>query len=114
MVHIALPVPVHDWQKQQRPAYYATTGIPLLLEEMQSKFGCTKGELIVNLFGGAMSRHIKDSFNIGKKNIDMAKQVLAALQLNVAKADVGGRVSRTVSLDVSTGIIQTYTQPLII
>ncbi|NLZ93274.1 MAG: chemotaxis protein CheD [Firmicutes bacterium] len=114
MVHIALPAPPDDLQKKRRPAYYAATGIPLLIGEMQTKFGCTKNELIVNLYGGAISSHAHDTFNIGKKNIDMSKQILADLQLPIEKEDVGGRVSRTVSLDVSTGLVKIYTQPLII
>jgi len=114
MAHIALPAPSPDLGEVKRPAYYATTGIPLLIQEMQTKFGCVKKELIVNLFGGAISGHTFDTFNIGEKNIAMAKKVLSQLQLPIAKEEVGGRVSRTLILDVKTGMVQIYTQPLLL
>ncbi|MGI6658916.1 MAG: chemotaxis protein CheD [Dethiobacteraceae bacterium] len=114
MIHIALPAPFTGAQGQLRPAYYAVTGVPLLIREMCAGFGCSRQELIINLYGGAESIRPHDIFNIGRKNLQAVRQALAQLNLTVKEADVGGRVSRTLSMDVATGLIKTVTQPLTI
>ncbi|NLN06876.1 MAG: chemotaxis protein CheD [Firmicutes bacterium] len=114
MVHIALPFPPHTEAARQRPAYYATTGIPLLLEKMHREFGCLRTELQIGVFGGADSARDKDYFSIGKKNIAAVMRLLSAMHLAASSIGVGGDVSRTVEMDVATGKVTITTQPIII
>ncbi|HHX73751.1 MAG TPA: chemotaxis protein CheD [Firmicutes bacterium] len=114
MVHIALPSPPNNEAAGQRPAYYASTGIPLLLEKMRREFGCRRTELLVGVYGGADSARGKDYFAIGKKNLTAVMRVLSDMSLTVSSAAVGGDVSRTVEMDVATGNVTITTQPILI
>lgn len=114
MVHIALPGPPASNHKNiAKPGYYAVTGIPLLVKKMSENFGCKREELVVQIFGGATSYRKNDVFNIGKKNIEAVQKVLAEMSLLIKHADVGGSVSRTVSISVDTGEVQVSTYPLL-
>jgi chemotaxis protein CheD len=44
-----------------------------------------------------------ERFNIGKRNVLAIKRLLWQAGLGVLKEDIGGMISRTVSLSVSTG-----------
>ncbi|MBW2096524.1 MAG: chemotaxis protein CheD [Deltaproteobacteria bacterium] len=105
MDHIALPdSKINDRKAQETPGYFADTGIPALLREM-SRLGCNgngKG-MIVKLVGGAKIMDPNNTFNIGKRNVLAIKKVLWAHGMGVVAEDVGGNISRTVSLDVNTG-----------
>ncbi|NLP37623.1 MAG: chemotaxis protein CheD [Firmicutes bacterium] len=113
MVHIALPAPPANIKAVTRPGYYAVTGIPLLIKKMSENFGCLKEELVVQIYGGANANRKNDIFNIGKKNIEAVRQILSELKMHIKHADVGGSVSRTVSIDIDTGEVKVATFPLL-
>ncbi len=105
MVHCALPeARINPVKAQERPGYFADTGIPALVREM-AKFGCDPSGrgFIVKLAGGARVMDPNDTFNIGKRNQLAAKKALWALGLGAVAEDVGGNFSRTVSIAVRTG-----------
>ncbi|MDF2984951.1 MAG: cheD1 [Eubacterium sp.] len=112
MIHIALPEPDTETDRMVRPGYYATTGIPLMIEKLCSDHGCTKGELEIQIFGGAESIRKNDIFNIGKRNIEAVVETLYNLNLRISGAQVGGKVSRTIELDINTGKVDILTQPI--
>ena len=112
MIHIALPESVDDNESARKSGYYATTGLPLLFENMKSSFGCKKNELYIQLFGGANSIRSDDVFCIGKKNIEAIKSILFDYGLRYNFKEVGGYVSRTIEMDVSTGSIKSDTQAI--
>lgn len=114
MVHIALPSPPHTEDARLRPAYYASTGIPLLLGQMHRVFGCLRTELQIGVYGGADSACDRDYFSIGKKNIAAVMRLLSSMSLAASSIEVGGDVSRTVEMDVATGKVTITTQPIII
>jgi len=115
MVHIALPCPLpSNDDSETRPGYYATTGVPYLINKMCSEFGCLKGELEVKLFGGAKAVRRNDMFNIGRKNIDAVKGILDSLHIRYSAAETGGTCSRTLEMDVATGKIKVTIQPIAI
>lgn len=111
MLHVALPEP-HEGEKNINPAYYATTGIPLLINKMCREYGCMKHELWVHLYGGADSICENDVFNIGRKNIHAVSRTLETLNMTIIKAELGGRLSRTLTMDVAEGEIKVQHQPL--
>ena len=65
-----------------------------------------KGRLVIKIAGGAKMFEMKGPGglgNIGERNAQNVKRVLAAEGLRVAKEDTGANYARTMSLDVSTG-----------
>ncbi|MCX7708982.1 MAG: chemotaxis protein CheD [Clostridia bacterium] len=111
MIHIALPSPTGS-DSVLKPAYYAITGIPLLINKLCNEYGCLKGELKIQMFGGANSISDHDMFHIGKRNIETVANVLSGMNLCIYNAEVGGKVSRTIEFDVATGNVNIFTQPI--
>ena len=105
MVHIALPESkINNVKAQEKPGYFADTGVPALIKEM-GRIGC-KGNgkgMIVKLVGGAKIMDPNNTFNIGKRNVLAIKKILWSLKMGVVAEDVGGSISRTVTLGVDTG-----------
>lgn len=104
MAHIALPLSEVDLDKSKKlPCYFADTGIPHLIDLMK-KEGATIGpSLIIKLAGGANVIGTEDHFKIGIRNVTEIKKILWKLNLPVRAEDVGGNMSRTVSIDLSVG-----------
>lgn len=115
MIHIVLPYQTAtSCENYKCPSYYATLGVPLLINKMCLQYGCFKKELIIELFGGAKSSNKNDIFHIGQRNIIAVKNVLNDLRLNYIDTETGGIRSRTLELDVKTGKKMIYSQPLIL
>ena len=112
MIHIVLPDPLSDRDRVERPSYFAQTGIPLLINAMCQKYGCIKNELHIQMYGGVDSRVGHDIYNVGRKNIDAVKHALISMGLTLRKADLRGNDSRTLSMDVKTGDVKIYRQPI--
>ncbi len=114
MIHVALPRPATAEEAFARPCYYASTGIPLMLNRLYRDCNCKKEELQIQIFGGAGSIGEKDVFHIGRRNIEAVYETLNSLSLKVNNAEIGGKVSRTIELDANTGLVMMSTHPIII
>ena len=114
MIHIVLPYPFDDRDRNERPGYFAETGIPLLLGDIQRKYACTKEELYIQIFGGADSKNKQDVYHVGKKNINAVKCVLNKMGLTIRYEELRGYESRTLIMEVKSGQIEVYRQPIII
>ena len=112
MIHIALPESMDENINPQKSGYYAKTGLSLLFEEMEDSFGCKKSEVYIQLFGGANSIRSDDVFCIGKKNIEAIQSILLSYGLKYNLKEVGGYVSRTIEMEISTGLIKMETQAI--
>lgn len=113
MVHIVLPTPFNDEDKQQRPGYFAETGVPLLLNVMSHEFHCSQTELNLQIYGGARSGQHQDIFNISGRNIETIRSVLLQMGLQIQKSDLGGTESRTLTMETKTGLVKVYRQPIL-
>ncbi|MBF0469506.1 MAG: chemotaxis protein CheD [Desulfamplus sp.] len=108
MVHIALPDSAIDSSNraQTQPGYFADTAIPALFRKMQI-FGTEqeikKIGLIVKIAGGANVMVPDETFKIGMRNIQAVKNILKSYGLRPIAEDVGGNISRTVTVHVNTG-----------
>ncbi len=104
LLHVALPdSSINQKRAQDKPGSFADTGIPALLKEM-SKVGYDgKSRLIVKLAGGASIMDPNNTFNIGKRNILAVKKILWGYRLGAIAEDVGGAISRSVSVEIQTG-----------
>lgn len=115
MVHVALPSPSRTGNDGAvPPGYYATTGVPFLINKMCTELGCMRGELKVELFGGARSVRNNDVFNIGQRNINTVKEILNQMNIRYTASETGGTYSRSLQMNVATGKIEMTTQPLVI
>ena len=101
--HVALPdSSISADRARERPGYFADTGIPALLEAM-SRIGARRDALIVKLVGGAAVLDPNSTFNIGKRNALAIKKILWGRQMGAVAEEMGGTISRTVTVDVDKG-----------
>ena len=110
MAHIALPdSQVAPAKALERPGHFADTGVPALIKAME-KLGCpARGKgLYVKLVGGANVMDPNNTFNIGKRNVLAIKKLLWQYGMGALAEDVGGSISRTVSVEVDTGKVTIY------
>lgn len=105
MAHIALPdSEVQPERVKTRPAYFADTGIPALFEAMQAHGAAPNGRgMMAKLAGGAKVMDHNSVFNIGKRNVLAIRKILWKYGLGPVAEDVGGEISRTVTVEVSSG-----------
>lgn len=105
MIHIALPdSSMSPDRRIEKPGYFADTGIPALFDSMR-QVGWRNGvdKLTIKLAGGATIMDPNGTFNIGKRNILAIKKILWSLGLGPLAEDVGGNISRTVTVSAETG-----------
>jgi chemotaxis protein CheD len=104
MLHAMLPRSEIDPVKaQQQPALFVETGIPALFRACYA-CGARKPRLLVRIAGAALvSCEGYDHFEIGKRNLLMARQLFWHNSVFVRGQDVGGNESRTMSLHVGSG-----------
>lgn len=113
MIHIALPSKLNSNNTVDSPYYYADTGLPAFIREIQYKYGCDNEELIIGLYGGAKSKK-GDIFDIGPRNTKKIMEILRGFRLYPAIDETGGFISRTIHMSVLTGGVDTTIQPMII
>lgn len=106
MAHIALPDSSVDTGGSQgkRAGYFADHAIPALLKEMSKLGADPRGKgMIVKLVGGATIADKNNVFNIGKRNVLAIKKILWQYGMGPKAEDVGGNISRTVTLEAKNG-----------
>jgi len=105
MLHVMLPDSAIDRDKaRQNPAMFVDTGVPQLFREAY-RLGAVKQRLVVKVVGGAAVQTGSDLFEIGKRNIVALRKVLWKNGVLISAQDVGGTLSRTIALDVATGVL---------
>lgn len=110
MIHIALPDSSIDPKKaESKPGYFADTGIPKLVKQMESQ-GVNMRKTRIKLAGGSNIMDEKLHFNIGKRNVLAIKKSLWNFRLGPIAEDIDGSISRTVSLDLADGKVQISSQ----
>jgi chemotaxis protein CheD len=102
LAHVLLPDPIGA-TAAEHPAKFATTAVPLLLDEMRA-LGA-KGPFIAKLAGGAslFGTLLSAGGSMGDRNIAAARAALERARIDVKAEDVGGGTGRTVVLDVANG-----------
>ena len=106
MLHVMLPDSTIDAAKAAaNPAMFVDTGVPRLFREAY-KHGAVKERMVVKVAGGAAVHSGSDMFEIGKRNMIALKKILWKNNVMIKAQDVGGKVSRTVTLQVGTGEVK--------
>lgn len=104
LLHVALPdSSINKKRASEKPGMFADTGIDKMLEEMKKRGYRPGARLIVKLAGGASIMDPNNTFNIGKRNILAVRKCLWHYKLGAVSEDVGGTISRSVSVNLKTG-----------
>jgi chemotaxis protein CheD len=103
LIHIALPESkINPKKAETRPGFFADTGLPIFLKEMKQK-GANRNNTWIKIAGGSNIMDEGKTFDIGRRNTIAVKRYLWKNGLGAIKEDVGGNISRTVSISVNTG-----------
>lgn len=109
LAHVLLPDVPANRQVENR-AKFASTAVPLLLEEMRAH-GAT-GPFVAKLAGGAkLFGDLLGSAGgtMGARNAAAARAALATARVRIVAEDVGGDYGRTVTFDVASGELSVRT-----
>ncbi len=108
LAHIVLPGRRLSIRKNDKSAYYADTGVFLLIEEMIKK-KAQKENISAYLAGGAsLNSKVDNNETIGRKNIASVVSILRKKDTYIKKKDkdIGGFSGRRVVLDIGTGDVK--------
>ncbi|MDP4207892.1 MAG: chemotaxis protein CheD [Bacteroidota bacterium] len=93
---------------------YGNIAIEKLIDKMLS-LGCQKNNLKAKIFGGGEvieTQIVK--FNIGARNIEIARQILEEKKIPIISSSVGGKLGRKIEFLTATGEVrQKYVQKTI-
>jgi chemotaxis protein CheD len=104
LLHVVLP----GHRRRRRPgdhnAFYADTGVPLLVEEM-IKRGVSRDRLQATVVGGARISALAEFIDLGRLNVQVVTVLLQEWGIPVVAREVLGQVGRRISVDVATGSV---------
>ena len=104
MVHTMLPLSSADPVKaQSRPCMFTDSGIELMLNELFGR-GARKNNLVIKVAGGATMLDQQEIFRIGERNVAIVRKLMWKNGILIKAIEVGGTISRTMSLEIATGI----------
>jgi len=110
LIHVALPDSKINVKKADAcPGYFADTGVPRMLSDMW-RMGSSPRNLSIKVVGGSNIMDDAGRFDIGKRNVLAIKKILWRSGLGIISEDVGGDISRTVSLSVADGGVRISSQ----
>ena len=103
ILHYMLPLAKVDPDKAaNNPFMFGDCGIPMLFEEAYRQ-GAVKENLRVVMAGGAQVFENQDFFDIGNRNIVIARKLFWKNHVMIAAEHVGGHIPRTLYLEIGSG-----------
>jgi len=103
LLHIMLPESKIDAAKAvSTPLMFVDTGVPRLFQAV-CNLGAERSRLAVKVAGGAHLLDEQGIFNIGERNANALRSLLARNGYAIHAWDVGGLSSRTLRLNLTTG-----------
>ncbi|HUI06926.1 MAG TPA: chemotaxis protein CheD [Verrucomicrobiae bacterium] len=103
LIHCMLPLSSVDGEKAKvKPWMFVDTGMTVFLQKLFD-MGVTKANAIVKVAGGASMLDRQGLFRIGERNMTVFRKVMWKNGMLIKATDVGGEVTRTVRLEISTG-----------
>lgn len=110
LAHIMLPLSkdaaVSSKATPENRRRYADTGITELIQEMNLAGASTKN-LTAKIAGGAQMFTASSAvFNIGERNLEAVKKMLASYRIRIVADDTGLNYGRTVFFHADTGIME--------
>lgn len=105
MLHAMLPdSTINPERAASRPFMFVDTGLPAMFHAVYA-LGGLKHRLAIKLAGGAEFLDTNKVFNIGRRNIEIVEAMLARNAVQLESSVTGGRDSRTMRLDLTTGAV---------
>lgn len=103
LLHAMLPLSKINPQKAEtNPFMFVDTGVPELFKKLYD-MGGQKKRLVVKAAGCGAPLGKNEMFKIGDRNYTILKKILWKNGILIKAEDVGGAISRTVNLDLTTG-----------
>jgi chemotaxis protein CheD len=103
LLHAQMPLSTTSPDKaRERPAMFVDTGVAGLLQAVL-ELGASRRTLIACVAGAASNLGDSTFFEIGRRNHVVLRKMLWKNDIMIAGEEVGGTVSRTLSLDMSAG-----------
>jgi len=110
LIHVALPdADINPGKAREKPGYFASSGLPVFMEEL-ARASAARPFLVIKLAGGSSILDDAGRFDIGKRNILAIRKLLWKHGLGTMAEDIGGNISRTVSISVATGEVIVNSQ----
>lgn len=105
LLHLMLPdSALNAVRAAKQPGVFADTGLPMLFKNAYA-LGAAKNRLRVVVVGGSQVMDESGHFNIGQRNYAAVRKIFWRNNVLVDAEEVGGRVNRTVGLEIKTGRI---------
>jgi putative nucleotidyltransferase with HDIG domain len=104
MIHILLPEPLGD-SGANFPEKYASTGIPMLIDQFV-RLGSSPPNIKAVIAGGALVgpvSHQDIGLDIGGRSADIARKILQRHNIEIIKSETGGFFTCTLELNMRTG-----------
>lgn len=106
MIHLMQPnSTIESYNKSINSYKYVDTGVPLILNQLE-KMGLDKKKTEIKVAGASQLLDSKGIFNIGKKNFEALQNLLMSQQLWISAHDIGGTITRTLTLYIGTGRVE--------
>ncbi len=88
---------------------FGNIAIEKLLDKLLQA-GAIKSNIIAKVFGGGeVLATLNNHFNVGERNIDIAKQMLSRLNIPIMAQSTGGKLGRKILFNTNTGeVVQKY------
>ena len=103
VLHYMLPVSTIDKRRaQERPLMYGDLAIPKFFKVAYS-LGAQKERLRVVMAGGAAVIPTNETFDIGRRNVGLARKLFWKNKILIAGEDVGEDYPRTLYLEMKSG-----------
>jgi chemotaxis protein CheD len=103
LVHCMLPLSSVDPRKaEEKPFMFVDTGITRFLQMLFDK-GLARSRAVVKVAGCSKILDNSNLFRIGERNYTVLRKLLWKNGLMIKAESVGGSVSRTIRLEMSTG-----------
>ncbi len=113
LAHIVLPGRRTSLRADDRRAFFADTGVPLLIEAMVEA-GTSYESLVANVVGGASTFADDVEDTIGSRNAHVAITILENMGIPIQKTDIGGKTGCKIILSVDTGkldVLRSSSEP---
>jgi len=103
ILHYMLPMSKVDPVKAvSNPLMFGDLGIPILFQQAY-KIGAKKENIRVIMAGGAQVLATTDFFDIGNRNVVIARKLFWKNGVLIAAEHVGGHIPRTLYLEIGSG-----------
>ena len=106
LAHILMPSSQEIRDSNVNVMKYADTAIPELVKRME-RAGSSSFNMVAKIAGGAQMFSMagaSSQFNIGERNVNMAREMLQKLRIKIAAQDTGANYGRTVEIFAANGI----------